>query len=397
MSYSHRSLSRLFFIVSAAAFSLVVLFLVRRYPIVSRSRQLYDGAVSKVHLPDDDINNATLGFGQILVVNMPSRTDHRDALSLAAALSKMRLDWVDGVHGKDVLDKVMPPGLAGGKLNDGSKGAWRAHLNALSTPSSSVIQQNISSALIFEDDVDWDWRIRSQLRDFAKSSRALLQPLKSEPSSYADKTYQSPKDESIEQVELQLDNLPPTLTPHISPYGDAWDVLWLGHCGMRLPSAPPLPRGRVIHEHDDTVPEIRHLSSITEGDDNVKTTYPAFTRVVHHARDPYCSLAYAVTQSGARRILYQLGIKSLDGPFDVSLKQLCEGSEGREHHTCLAVSPPFFTHHRPRGSMSADSDITSHGDEVREQAVTGNIQQSVKMNFEALLRGDTTLEDQFPP
>jgi hypothetical protein len=65
----------------------------------------------------------------------------------------------------------------------------------------SVVENGYSSVLIMEDDMDWDVRIKSQLLQVAKGARYL------QPSSKMD----------------------------VSPYGDDWDVLWLGHCGEVFP------------------------------------------------------------------------------------------------------------------------------------------------------------------
>lgn len=111
---------------------------------------------------------------------------------------------------------------------------------------------NISTALILEDDADWDVRIREQLQDFALSARALTQPLSENPSSYADNTFPVPQGpDALPAADLLFDNLPSTIPPKHSPYGDNWDVLWVGHCGMRMPSksvanGDKIPKGRVI-------------------------------------------------------------------------------------------------------------------------------------------------------
>ncbi|MCJ1364751.1 hypothetical protein MMC16_003867 [Acarospora aff. strigata] len=180
----------------------------------------------------NDVFNKTLGFEKIFVINLPARTDHRDGIALAAAVSDMSLNWVDGVNGESVLDKVLPPGMAREHLNSGGIGSWRAHLNAILT----VVQQNLSTALIFEDDVDWDVRIRSQLRDFAFTSQALIQPLFSDPSIYPDPTYPAPNGDLTMPPDMNFDCLPSVVAPSSSPYGDGWDVLWLGHCGARFPN-----------------------------------------------------------------------------------------------------------------------------------------------------------------
>ena len=66
-------------------------------------------------------------FQKIFVINLPSRTDHRDAVSLAAALTDLQIDYVDGVF--EVDEKSLPPGGKETKLDPGALGNWRAHMN----------------------------------------------------------------------------------------------------------------------------------------------------------------------------------------------------------------------------------------------------------------------------
>jgi hypothetical protein len=53
-------------------------------------------------------------------------------MTLAAALTELDITWVDGVAGKNVLDKVLPgkPESREG-FTVGNKGSWRAHMNVL--------------------------------------------------------------------------------------------------------------------------------------------------------------------------------------------------------------------------------------------------------------------------
>jgi len=67
----------------------------------------------------------------VFAINLPERTDRRDALTLAAALTNIAVTWVDGVAGKDVLDKVMPGDSVDKAISRGNKGSWRAHMDAL--------------------------------------------------------------------------------------------------------------------------------------------------------------------------------------------------------------------------------------------------------------------------
>ncbi|GAI79064.1 unnamed protein product [marine sediment metagenome] len=70
-------------------------------------------------------------FQRIFVINLPSRTDHRDAMTLAAALTSISLDFVDGVT--EVSRRALPPDGEKSGLSDGALGSWRAHMNVIQT------------------------------------------------------------------------------------------------------------------------------------------------------------------------------------------------------------------------------------------------------------------------
>ena len=52
-------------------------------------------------------------------------------MSLAAALTNLQFDYVDGA--KDVDDKTLPPGGIEKNLDSGALGNWRAHMNIART------------------------------------------------------------------------------------------------------------------------------------------------------------------------------------------------------------------------------------------------------------------------
>lgn len=235
-----------------------------------------------------------------------------------------------------------------------------------------------------EDDADWDIRIRYQLRQFATATQALTQPLLGTTGTFVDPTFPIPNESSPSQVtELNFRRLPTTAPPHKSPYGDNWDLLWTGHCGMNFPfpDNKVIPKGRVVWT-DQTVPQHRHLWTISNPDD-LKEQYPAqHTRVVHHTQEAVCSLAYGVTQTAARQLLYEVGLKDVDTAFDINLRRFCEGTGGRAYHRCLTMQPSLFQHYRPVGPKSAESDISDHGSGWREKAHTNVVRWSVRMNAE---------------
>jgi hypothetical protein len=70
-------------------------------------------------------------FQKIFVLNLPFRTDRRDAMSLSAAISNIKLDFVDGVTGDSIKQSAYPPPDENRKLLPGIRGSWRTHMNAL--------------------------------------------------------------------------------------------------------------------------------------------------------------------------------------------------------------------------------------------------------------------------
>lgn len=70
-------------------------------------------------------------FEKVFVINLPSRSDRRDLMALAGALTGVKFDWIDGVLGDDVPDEVLPADGRDRHISKGNKGSWRAHMNAL--------------------------------------------------------------------------------------------------------------------------------------------------------------------------------------------------------------------------------------------------------------------------
>ncbi|KAH8767283.1 hypothetical protein F5883DRAFT_629567 [Diaporthe sp. PMI_573] len=334
--------------------------------------------------------NATLGVAELIVINMPDRTDKRDRMTLMGSTTGLRFTFLPGVDGAKVPDSAMPPDAA--RWTGKVRGSWRAHMDALWY----IVQHNLSSAIIFEDDLDWDVRIREQARDFALASRALLQPLAGT-KRFADPTYPNvqEQDTTLDPPPLNFQQLPKTHDPKTSPYGDGWDVLWLGHCGVQQPTGNPknqwakrsrhISRGAVVREKDDSVPQPSHIHSWDDdGHARFRNSYPAHTRVTHHELDAVCTFAYGVSQAGARRILYDLGLWKMDDPFDLGLRQFCDGTFEHERHVCLTTQPSLFSHFEKKEGSDLDHEKT------------WNIRWSARENLVKLLDGKEDYDDQWP-
>ncbi|KAI0879842.1 glycosyltransferase family 25 protein [Annulohypoxylon maeteangense] len=352
-------------------------------PPTSSSRKIdrfydkdYKGSSSPVDI--NRVTNETLGFEKILIVGLPERSDKRDAIALTSSLTGFRVEWVDGVKGETIPDKAVPFGTDRKKLWETNLGSWRGHMNAVR----KIISEDISSALIMEDDMDWDVRLKPQLERVAQGARALLSSA-SKPN---------------------------------SPYGDDWDLMWLGHCGEVFPetldeniekpdNSPAIEymSRKFVIEKDSTVPPKDRVTGLVNFVD-----YPEYTRWVHITGAPICTFAYALSQQGARKVLLDLSVDHLTGPFDNALAGLCRravstwgvedpavaGDRGLDAK-CISVTPPIFFHHKARGLVNGDSDIQTVKDgQIREKGMTENIVWSARNNIRNLIMG-TRIETQY--
>lgn len=181
------------------------------------------------------------------------------------------------------------------------------------------LNSGLETALILEDDVDWDIRLRNVQIPLAANAARTALPLKR------------------------------ALNPFTRPdanwrqyWGDhsAWDLLYLGHCGDYFNHVwvgespdPLLILSDVPHVvyKDPTLPARADLHPFTQRMFDA-LNLPMHTRAFHRSKWPLCSFGYAITRPAAERLLYDLAPAKLseDGPraFDVALLHACiKGSD----------------------------------------------------------------------
>jgi hypothetical protein len=176
----------------------------------------------------------------------------------------------------------------------------------------------------------------------------------------------------------------------------------------------------LTHANDDTVPMPKHLKAHPFQDrlDTLADAYPPHTRIFHRASGgELCTVAYAVSQRGARRLLYQFGLKAWNGIFDAQLGRWCAmedpdmGSSSppqtdpqtplgesrtrakEKERVCLTSQPPIFAHHHP---LEGESDIGGLGGGYVRNFETKYLRLSVRMNLERIVQGLRTIVDQWP-
>jgi hypothetical protein len=230
--------------------------------------------------------------------------------------------------------------------------------------------------------VDWDQSVREQLEAFGRASRRLPHMI-----ARADlvahsilsqdlPAHQQPDQDIIELAKhsmLLLPTVPYAQPP--KPYGDDWDVLWLGHCGTSLPphhnsSALGTPSDRLMLLDNATIPNI---------DPSPSSVYPPRTRIYHRSHATSCVLAYAVTQHGARKIMYEHCIPNFDRDYGTALSEWCDGLTkhigGRP--MCLTSIPSVFVRFEGHEDSKESGSTGAGSDEVKKESLVKSVRKSL--------------------
>lgn len=233
------------------------------------------------------------------------------------------------------------------------------------TSISSMINQHLSTALVMEDDSDWDTSLKDQLHLFSQGSQYVT-----------------------------ASNRPST-RPH-SPYGDDWDLLWIGHCGSQMKGRD---ERRFVIENDKTVPAPeRRVSFSDDIPDTQKEGLDNSTRIIYEANNGLCTYAYALSQRGARKLLRTQSNSKTFLPIDIGMGKMCKEDP---NFKCVGVFPTIIDSHKGAGRVSKDSDIMLPKKDAentyREKGYTLNIVHSTRLNMDHLLLDHTDdIERQYP-
>ncbi|KAF2677968.1 glycosyltransferase family 25 protein [Lentithecium fluviatile CBS 122367] len=335
----------------------IVLTFAWMYGSIDRAKEHAQATYAKYAHMDSilDAGNSTLGFERVFVASMPDRTDKRDMMALSASLSDIKFQFEDGIDASKVSNKAIPDSWDR-ESGNGTYGCWRVHMNI----AQKIAAEQISTALVLEDDADWDVHLKSQLTEFARGTRYVLDQ---ESNSTA------------------------------SPYGDGWDILWLGHCGLRNRENID-QRYYVIRDDPTAVPQslwsfARRMPNLTP-----KALNGTYNRVIYEPTRGLCTWGYAISLRGARRLLQDQELEEAL-PSDRALNRLCTRVKGAK---CLAPYPPLVGTHKAAGRTGKDSDRVDQSGKVREVGETGQIIFSVKLNLKQLLGvgKDLVVRSQWP-
>jgi len=309
----------------------------------------------------EDINNRTLGFQEVFVISLPDRGDRRDAITLQASVTNMSVTFLDAVTGASVPKKALPHTF---DRRPAEVGCWRSHLNVYQ----HMVKNQIQSALIFEDDADWDVGLRSQLRQVSEGTRWLLG---------------------------EDDHVPS------SPYGDKWHMLWIGHMGITTnPWAKDFTNRRWVIPKDPTVPPPYTERSIGfKADMSTWESGPdgdPQTRIMFLVGMGYGLAGYALTLAGAEKVLYEASLLPFNDPIDTGLGHFCE--EMRSGLTCVGSYPSVIGSSKSAGPVAKGSDIQNptNPDVIFPKAISERTVFSTRLNLKRILNRVTEYESQYP-
>ncbi|KAI4157457.1 MAG: hypothetical protein LQ342_008267 [Letrouitia transgressa] len=340
-------------------------------------------------LPDASLaalQNETLGFEKVYVINLPKRTDKLDAIRLSASVTGFNFEVIKAVNGKDMSPKALPGArftissimqpadrLTAREETPLSAAGGRTcnlRISRLPSPSRlspihrlplspSIVDNRLSSALAFEDDADWDTSFRAQLLNYALGSQWLLRT-------------------------------PADTVPH-SPYGNDWDLLWLGHCASQ-----PVPgdQRRVIFENDPGTTPVKYRFNLGGTPD--MSHYANTTRIMYAAEGGTCLYAYALSYRGAQKVLFHLSMSYYHRPVDFGIHEMCHDQS--RNFRCIGVFPQMVDSHRGAGNSSKDSDISKGQEQDRKKGFSYNIVHSTRLNAARMIDGatDQEMESQWP-
>lgn len=225
-----------------------------------------------------------------------------------------------------------------------------------------VIAEKLNSVLVLEDDADWDVSIKAQLQNFARATRSMQGT---------------------------------TANFTGSPYGHDWDLLWLGHCGMKCKTDQP----HYTTSNDSTIVMPHNLPTYYHGTAEYKLAKT--TRLACTVLDAACTTGYAISYRGAQKILTALSVNpsafhdqiNTGDQIDIVLGHMCKAGFLR----CFAPFPSMLGGYQSAGLSSKGTDQS--GKEAGAHmmpASSHGVVYSTMLNIKRLLRGERTVTATWP-
>lgn len=262
--------------------------------------------------------NATLGFGVLYVVSGPG-SPRRDGLIQSANVTDLHFTIPDLPAWSEEQIKSFRDHDPDSTITNGSIRAWLSHNLILH----DFLKSGHETALILEDDVDWDIRLRTVQAPIAAAGARQI--------------------------------LPPAEEQYYWGHPADWELMYIGHCGDYFTTLDEDVGVGVVHPEDlaaishalvpdATIPARTDIHPYTA---SLLTALgvPEKTRLIHRSMSPLCTFGYAITRASAKRLVEELAtIDGATGPiahaYDVAILTACRDKGLR----CYTVNPELFHH-----------------------------------------------------
>lgn len=268
--------------------------------------------------------NSTLGFEAIRYINLDYRWDRDDSIRLQAALTEISPKKFSAVKSTDIRDKGISPISNDVAIQPTQLACFRSHANLWS----EMIENNWSTMLVLEADAAWDLAVKSIMSRMSAALNALLQS---------------------------------TNATENDPYShEQWDMISLGHCF----DGPSNMNDNVIYSDPDVQENQAFFGKTLENE-----------RVIRRSGGPACTTAYAVSQSGARKLLARSAL-DMNKPIDLIISDLVSSGQV----TAFSTHPVVFTQLAFRdglGLSEKNSDV-----DQREAEENGLYSDEYRQNWE---------------
>lgn len=220
-----------------------------------------------------------------------------------------------------------------------------------------IVAERISSAVVMESDADWDLRITDIMTGVGEGVSNIV-----------DWPFNPPNTTAIPVPD-------PSPIHRPSPYGDKWDIIWIGHCG-----AYSHGDGRIYEVNDASVPPEDY--EYTFGSGPTEEQHRHGTRTVFQLRGAVCSTAYAISYHGAVKLVDYF--KETDSNIDLALGWFCDH---KVDMACVGVWPQVITAASTKSNIEhPDGEVAGSG--YKEEASPGPaLQYSARVNSQAVIQG----------
>lgn len=190
-------------------------------------------------------------------------------------------------------------------------------------------------------------------------------------------------------TDISEDNLPSQ-----SPYGDDWDLLWAGHCGIQNNKTEENARYWVTRDDPTAIPVSLWHHGIPNLDAPVLQG-SNFSRYVFEAEQGRCMTSYALSFRGARRLLQHQAFEHAS-PIDRGIGGFCGTRYAGTR--CIGVFPALVYPHRAFGPTAKDSDRHNTAGTFRNNSATEGLVFPTKVNLAKLAeeKKGTMVSSQYP-